>query len=201
MNKARKLLVTTAGITGLALTAATPAFASFQVGTAYGNNGTANGTATINRSGASVTVTVNLDGVSSFWDTAPSTNFTICSNTVPFTAREAGKANCEGVGGTFFTFPEVTPGASTATETFTLPAAYNGAPAFLQINVTTNQGGVQNTTMACWQAGSPFYGNCAANSDGTNLPIGAFGAMVLGGVTGGAFLVRQRRRNRKPQQD
>lgn len=195
MKKTYKLAAASAGITAAALTMATPAFAAFSVGTAYGSMDTVNGSATIDRTGLSVLVTIHLSPGSTFASTTA--NLQICASTQPFTARASGNANCGAVpNGEFASYNE-TGGASSAMETFNLNPIFNGQTAYLQIHASTLDGGVANTTFACWQDGGPFYGNCAVNNDGTQLPVSAIGGIGAAFVGAGGLALRQRRRRNR----
>jgi len=199
VRKTYKLAIASAGITAAAITMATPAFAAFSVDTAYGNMNTLNGSASIDRNDLSVLVTINLDPGSVF-ATPSSPNLQICASTQPFTARAAGKNNCAAVPNGEFQSYDVAGGATTAMETYTLNGVFEGQPAYLQIQVTTVDGGVTNTTFACWQnppGAQSFFGNCAVNNDGTQLPVSALGGIGAAFVGAGGLALRQRRRRRR----
>jgi len=170
--------------------------ATFQMG--YGNvhGVTYNGTATVSRSGSQVATTISFGGGSAF--DASSTNFQICASTSAFTSKVAGQANCGGTpNGTWWGFTE-TAGAKTATETITLPNAFLSKNAYLQLHVTSNDGGTVNTSMVNPVQATPLYGNVDVPQSDVPLSAGGFtGAVVvvvLGGATMAVLTVRARRR-------
>ena len=165
---------------------------TYQVAYGNANNLTNNGTVTLERSGLTVTVTINLNTGSVFGTVTP--NIQLCASTSPFTSKASGVGNCTKV--PHGTIQQYTKSGSTATVTMTLPAAYNGVEAYLQVHVNTKDGSTENTSMGCPVKATPPYGNCNL-PDPTPAPLVSpqVGAVTLALVVlgGGAYLVRRRR--------
>ena len=109
----------------------------------------------------------------------------ICLSDRPFTRRVAPGA-CQ--------HDNQTP---SQTHTYTIDLAEAEGPVYVQAHVVTSE---DETAFAGWQAGaagSPFYGNLEIADpagEGTPVPIGAVGALLLTGAVAGGLALRGARR-------
>jgi hypothetical protein len=194
----RKFLILTAAASVVAVAGlATPALASSTIPIGFQSSGgqgwTQNGTATITRSGSSVTVAISLNAGSAFSGAAG--DLQICASTQAFTSK-VNMTSCNAMPSGQFS--QYTESGSTATETITLGTGFSGV-AYLQIHLNTIDNTVANTSeVNPVDNSTPLYGNVAVNPDGTEVPVGAIGAIGLAAIVGLAFVVLQRRRRRPP---
>ena len=80
------------------------------------------------------------------------------------------------------------------THTYTIDLGAADGPIYVQAHTATAEG---ETAYAGWQSGNPFYGNLEIadpGGDGTPVPIGAVGALLLSGVVAGGLVLRGTRR-------
>jgi hypothetical protein len=79
------------------------------------------------------------------------------------------------------------------THTHYVDLADAAGPVYVQAHVATSD---DQTAYAGWQSGNPFYGNLEIPDpgDGTPVPIGAIGALLLSGLVAGGLVLRGARR-------
>jgi lysozyme family protein len=159
---------------------------------------TQDGTVTISGAGLVYTVTVNLSAGTTF-STVSTPALQICASTAAFTSKVAGNANCTGTADGVFDSYSVT--GSSATESVTLPSAFNNLNAYFEVLSDTNDSGVENTSAACPISATPLYGSCSVPFVAVSTPSGGVigiisaAALAAGGLTYVTF--RRRRRSQR----
>jgi hypothetical protein len=169
---------------------AAPALAATTVPIREGNNGDTIGSATVSRTllgDGTEAVQVDLDITGSGEQFA---DVHVCVDDVAFTSRMT-PGLCEfgytGLSGTTFS------------ETLNIGSGYVGQQVCLQIQsavVSETDATLTNTAYASWQEGQPFFGSLCLDPDGSEVPVGTWGALGLAGMLAvalGVVLVKGRR--------
>ena len=173
---------------------------TFPAPTVYGNasHQTQDGTVTISGAGLVYTVTVNLSAGTTF-STVNTPALQICASTSAFTSKAAGNANCTGTANGVFNSYSVT--GSSATESVTLPSAFNNVNAYFEVLSDTNDSGVENTSAGCPISATPLYGSCSVPFVAVDTPSGGvIGIISAAALAAGGFTyvtIRRRRRSQR----
>lgn len=189
-NRARRWLGALA-VAALAVTAtAAPAVAATGFDIREGNTGVDIGDAMVTRTlqgDGTETIQVDLDVTGSGEQLS---DVHVCVDDAPFTSR-ISPGLCD------FGFEPLS--GTTFSETVNIGPGYVGQPVCLQIHmqvVSDTDETMTNTAYVNWQEGQPFFGSLCLDPDGTEVPVGTWGALGLAGVLAlalGAVVVKGRR--------